>query len=85
MWRAVFLAFGIMAMIIGIECLVIDSANLYAAGDTNARSFMNPAGVPSANTKAWQPREWFPWMILSVGTITVLYAFTLPQRFRQMA
>jgi hypothetical protein len=84
MWRAVFLAFGIMAMIIGIECLLIDSANLYAASDTNARSFINPSGVPSANTEAWQPREWFPWMILSMGTITVLYAFTLPQRFRHM-
>lgn len=83
MWRSVFLALGIMAMIVGVECLLIDSANLYAAGQTSTQSFINPNGVPAASTRSWQPKEWFPWMLLSAGTITVLYAFTLPSRFRR--
>jgi hypothetical protein len=70
-----------MAIIVGFECLVIDSANFYSAGQTDASSFFDPSGSPSANTRSWQPKEWMPWAALSVGTITVLYAFTLPKRF----
>jgi hypothetical protein len=82
MWRSIFIAIGIMAIIVGLECLLIDSANFYAAGQTRASSFFNPAGTPSLNTRAWQPKEWFPWCVLSIGTITILYAFTLPRRFQ---
>ena len=83
MWRSIFLALGIMAIIVGAECLIIDSANLYSAGETRASSFMNPAGNPSSSTNVWHPKEWMPWLMLAGGTITVLYAFTLPQRFRR--
>ena len=82
MWRSIFIALGVMAIIIGLECLVIDSANLYSASETNASSFINPIGTPSAATREWKPKEWFPWVILSAGGITVLYAFTLPKRFQ---
>ncbi len=82
MRRALFIALGIMAIIIGLECLMIDSANFYSAKETNARSFFNPSGSPSFDTEVWRPKEWLPWTCLSVGAITVLYAFTLPQRFQ---
>ena len=82
MRRALFTAMGIMAIIIGLECLVIDSAYFYSAKQTNATSFFDPSGSPAADTKVWRPKEWLPWACLSVGTITVLYAFTLPRRFR---
>ena len=36
MRRAFFIALGIMAIIIGLECLAIDSANFYSAKQTNA-------------------------------------------------
>jgi hypothetical protein len=85
MWRSVFIALGIMAIVVGLECLMIDSANFYSAGQTDATSFLNPSGAPSLNTKAWEPREWFPWAVLSAGTITILYAFTLPRRWRRDA
>ncbi len=81
MRRALFIAMGIMAIIIGLECLAIDSANFYSAKETNASTFFDPSGTPSAQTKVWQPKEWLPWTSLSVGTITILYAFTLPRRF----
>lgn len=81
MWRSIFIAVGIMAIIIGLECLVIDSANLYSAADTEAGAFVNPVAVPTSNVEQWRPKEWFPWVILSAGGITVLYAITLPKRF----
>lgn len=81
MWRSLFIAFGIMAIILGFECLVIDSANLYSAAETDTRSFLNPSGNPAAHTTQWRPKEWFPWAFLSGGGITILYAFTLPKRW----
>ena len=83
MWRSIFLALGIMAIVIGAELLIIDSANLYSAAETRASSFINPSGGPSANARIWRPKEWMPWLLMAAGTITVLYAFTLPQRFRR--
>ncbi|MAI69904.1 MAG: hypothetical protein CMM01_03215 [Rhodopirellula sp.] len=81
MWRSIFIAVGIMAIIIGLECLVIDSANFYSAAETEAGAFVNPVAVPASNVQQWRPKEWFPWVILSAGGITVLYAITLPKRF----
>jgi hypothetical protein len=85
MWRSIFVAAGIMFIIVGVECLVIDSADFYSAAETNARSFANPLGQPSVGTREWRPKEWFPWAFLSLGAITVLYAFTLPKRFGRAA
>ena len=81
MWRSIFLALGIMAIVIGAECLVIDSANFYSAAETRASSFINPAGDPAATARIWRPKEYMPWLLMAAGTITVLYAFTLPKRF----
>ena len=81
MWRSIFIAVGIMGIIIGLECLLIDSANFYSAADTEAGVFINPVAVPTSNVHQWRPKEWFPWVILTAGGITVLYAITLPKRF----
>lgn len=82
MRRSIFIALGIMAIILGFEFLVIDSATLYKAGETQPASFINPTGSPSGNMSVWRPKEWMPWAFLSMGAITVLYAFTLPRRWR---
>ena len=66
-----------MAIILGFECLVIDSASLYSASGTNAESFLNPVGIPSANTREWRPKEWFPWAFLSAGAVSYTH-LTLP-------
>ena len=84
MWRSIFVAVGVMAIIVGFECLVIDSATLYS-GETRASAFFNPARTPSLFTQDWRPKEWLPWVLLSSGTITVLYAFTLPKRWHRTA
>jgi hypothetical protein len=82
MWRAFFIALGIMAIIIGFESLIIESANFYTSRGSTPREFMNPSAISGQTTVTWQPKEWFPWLVLSVGALTVIYAFTLPQRFK---
>lgn len=81
MWRSLFLAIGTMLIIVGIEAMLIDSATVYAAADSSAAEFMDPSGAPATSTKVIKPGEWTPWVILSIGAIVVLYAFTLPRRW----
>ena len=81
MWRSLFLAIGIMTMIVGIESMLIESATVYAAGESSASDFANPNASPSRQTKVVNPGEFVPWALLSGGAIIVLYAFTLPKRF----
>tara|TARA_R110002049_G_scaffold72490_2_gene187041 strand:- start:16419 stop:16682 length:264 start_codon:yes stop_codon:yes gene_type:complete len=83
MWRSLFIGIGIMALIFGFECLLIDSATLYGAGDTTAANFIDPSGAPSASVRVWRPKEWFPWALLSAGAVIVIYSFTLPRRFHR--
>lgn len=85
MWRALFLALGIMTVIVGVECLMIESATVYAAGESSARSFVDPTSSPAPLTRTISPGEFLPWALLSGGTIIVLYAFTLPKRWGNLA
>ena len=85
MWRSLFLAIGTMMIIIGIEAMLIDSATVYAAAESSAAQFIDPSAPPTIITKEIQPGEWTPWVILSIGAIVVLYAFTLPQRWVKSA
>jgi len=85
MWRSLFLALGTMMIVVGIEAMLIDSATVYAAAESSATEFMDPSAPPAVKTKVIKPGEWTPWVILSVGAIVVLYAFTLPQRWHRPA
>ena len=69
MLRALFLGLGIFTLFIGLECLAIDSATITNLSDSG------PAIVTVA------PPEWLPWSLISFGAITILYSFTLPQKF----
>lgn len=79
MWRATFLALGISAVILGLECLVIDKAVMNRREDP-------PKGVPAAwgasmtRQKEITPPDWAPWSLLSGGAVTMLYSITLPGR-----
>jgi len=64
MWRSFFLAVGITLIIIGVECLFVDSA-MMAAED---------------GPKPFTPPDWAPWSMLSGGAIVILYSFTIPKR-----
>ncbi len=85
MWRSLFLAIGTMLIIVGIEAMLIESATVYAAAESSASEFMDPTGSPAYRTREIVPGEWTPWVILGFGAVIVLYAYTLPQRWRKSA
>lgn len=83
MWRAFFLAVGAMLVILGVECLVIDSATLAAERPmptTQAAAWLNSQAFQDPN-RVVRPSEWIPWSLLASGAVVLLYATTLPKRF----
>lgn len=82
MWRAFFLAVGAMLVILGVECLVIDSATLAAEQTVpvqQAPAWFNPEPMFDPN-RVIRPPEWIPWSLLACGAVILLYAKTLPNR-----
>jgi hypothetical protein len=75
MWRALFIALGFSAVVLGLECLVVEKAVL-----------AKPQPAPGAPVKAaaarrdFIPPEWAPWSLMSVGAVTMLYSVTIPKR-----
>ncbi len=79
MWRAFFVAMGIVLCIVGGECLIIDKAVLAKSedGTTAFNANQQPTGPISRDLK---PPEWAPWTFISVGAVVLLYSFTIPRR-----
>jgi hypothetical protein len=80
MWRAFFTAVGIVLIVLGIECLLIDSAVL-AAGVVddpmpaqNAGLFGNATGV--IQNRVFRPAEWIPWSLLASGAVVLIYSMS---------
>ena len=79
LYRAFFCAVGLMMIIVGLECLAIESA-LFAPGifdDTKAalqqNAWLNSQPVLPQG-KIFQPKDWFPWSLLAVGSIVAIYS-----------
>ncbi|MBL9093284.1 MAG: hypothetical protein JNL96_18860 [Planctomycetaceae bacterium] len=72
MWRSLFIALGISAVILGVECLLIEKAVL-------ARREAPAAGMEQkvGRNREIIPPDWAPWSLMSTGAVTVLYSFTL--------
>ena len=84
-WRAFFLAVGAMLIIVGVECMLIDSAT-FASDRTEVvqvnNGWFQPATSMEVSTgKVFRPKEWIPWSSLASGAVVLLYAFTLPRRW----
>lgn len=82
LWRAFFCAVGIVLMIVGIECLLIDSAVLVAGVIDEPLRAQNSGSLfsappPRANNRIFKPTEWFPWSLIAAGAIVMLYAVSL--------
>lgn len=69
MWRSLFLALGIYTVLVGLETLAVD------------RALLHP--WVTDGTRELSPEPWVPWMLLSAGTVVVLYTFTLPRRAKE--
>jgi hypothetical protein len=80
MWRAMFLAMGFFLMIVGVECLGVESVRLKMHDAA-------PAPISPFDTEATEgpqrqitPPPWAPWSLLSCGAVVCLYSFTIPRR-----
>lgn len=82
MWRAFFSAVGIVLLILGVECLLIDSAVL-AAGVVDDPMPVQNAGLFGAvpmqavSNRVFRPAEWIPWSLLASGAVVLLYAISI--------
>lgn len=83
-WRAFFLAIGTMLIIVGIECMLIESAVLVSDRTETtpvANAWYIPPQPMQVNNRVIRPPEWIPWSLVAGGTIVVLYSMTLPRRW----
>jgi hypothetical protein len=70
MWRSLFLAIGLFLLVLGFESMAIDQATVTNPSDQG----------PSEIT--FVPPDWVPWSLASAGAVTILYSYTLPQKFK---
>lgn len=94
MWRALFLALGITLILVGGQLFFVEQLEIKrvrtpkpdaVAGqnpDTLFRqaSYNEPAQTQPPNTFLVRPKDWMPWSLLAIGTIVVIYTFTIPGR-----
>jgi hypothetical protein len=79
MLRAFFLAVGIYALILGLECLVVDKAVLQPSREATASAL---AQQVAPSVREITPAEWAPWSLISGGAVVMLYSFTIPAKMR---
>jgi hypothetical protein len=80
LYRAFFCAVGLVMIIVGLECLAIDSAMLAPGiledakplGPDSNGWFSSQPSLPQG--KIFRPRDWFPWSMLAGGSIVAIYA-----------
>ena len=73
-----------MLVIVGVECLLIDSATFVSdraeVVPVSNGWFQQPTLVDTNNNTV-RPPEWIPWSLIASGAMVVLYAMTLPKRW----
>lgn len=69
-----------MLIAVGLECLMIDGASLYAASEASAGDYVTSSGPLTATTRTFKPSEWLPWSLVGAGTLVILYALTIKRR-----
>ncbi len=83
MWRACFLAAGITLVIVGVECLGVETINLKTRDDPAPAAFPLDTPATTGPLKKVTPPEWAPWSLISTGVVVCLYSFTIPARFKE--
>mgnify|MGYP006865012726 CR=1 FL=1 len=82
MWRSMFLSAGIMACILGGECMILEKAVL--AGEPEkieqTATIFAPNPPTAAAPREIKPPEWAPWSLLSTGVVVILYSYSIPRR-----
>ena len=83
MWRGIFIAMGLATIIMGLEALAIEKIVMAAPEPKPVVIGQTTLGTPPAVVEPPReitPPEWAPWSLLSVGSVVLLYSFTIPQR-----
>lgn len=80
MSRPLLLAIGLFICLIGIECMVVETAFI-TTSDFAETNFSEPRF--SATDFAISPPDWASWGLLAGGSVVMLYAFTIPLRARR--
>jgi len=93
MWRAFFMAFGINLIIIGAQCLVVESVIVSKptsakTGAPTQQDIYSQASYDGSNyssntapaRKTFKPKDWMPWSLLAGGIVIVIYTRTFGNR-----
>jgi hypothetical protein len=83
-WRAFFFAVGTMLTIVGLECLIIESATIVTDRPQTVQvsnGWFQPPQTVQVGTRTIRPPDWIPWSLIASGTVVVLYALSLPRRW----
>ena len=84
MWRAFFTAVGIVVLVLGLECMVIDEAILANRDAVAQQARVQTASLFGGSTSAsayqgtriFRPSEWLPWGLVASGAVACLYAIS---------
>ncbi len=82
MWRSFFLAIGIFLMILGVECLGVETVNLKMREPPQSSALPWDNGPKLGPNKKITPPPWAPWSLLSTGAVVCIYSFTIPRRVK---
>lgn len=80
MWRALFLAVGFFVMLLGVECLGVETINLKLREKPPAPVSPWDTEPKEGALRTITPPPWAPWSLLSSGAVMCLYSFTIPRR-----
>ncbi len=80
MWRAMFLAIGFFIMIVGAECLAVETVRLKIREEPPAPVSPFDTETKEGSLCQLTPPPWAPWSLLSCGAVVCLYSFTIPRR-----
>lgn len=75
MVRAMFLATGVILLLLGLQCVVVDEAVVHDSGvailfaDETAATGSLPA------TRVIEPPSWAPWLLGASGVVAMLYGY----------
>ncbi len=84
MLRSVFFATGLFVVLCGITCKMVDKVTL-AADDEQTRvpgmrAMMGMMRINNQREREIDPPEWAAFSLMSVGSVTMLYAAALPKK-----
>ena len=82
MMRATFFAIGLFIALWGGGFLLVDKLVLHIKADTPAQGGFRGlfSGVSPERKKVIDPPDWAAFSLMSVGTVTMLYAVALPKK-----